>query len=244
MTAIATPAASQRRFAPRRGLPSGRALLGALLITLAFVATFAYANRAEPGPSTEYLVVVNDLEPGDSIALADVELVAIDLPPEVAAGAIPNTSGLEGATVLRHLRAGEILAARDLHGAAFVDGRPVTGVHELTIPVPRDRSPVSLRRGDRVTLLAYDPAERVVHTALEDAVVLTYNTDTAGIGSSDEGRLTLAVPDATTVAATTLHSYGPLTVVLTSRSIDDHYPRRFEHQAPPADSLDNSAERP
>jgi hypothetical protein len=48
------------------------------------------------------------------------------LPPEVAASALRSTAGLEGASALEFLRAGEILDVRDLNGATFIDGEPIT----------------------------------------------------------------------------------------------------------------------
>jgi hypothetical protein len=53
--------------------------------------------------------------------------------------------------------------------------------------------------------------------------VLRYDTEATGIGSSEEGRLTLGLPYADLVLDSTLLSYEELTVVLTSRAIDDEY---------------------
>jgi hypothetical protein len=219
----AEPPQSKRSFVPRRGLPTGRALIGALLTTVAAVGAFAVATSADRGPTTEFLVLINDVEPGSGVELTDVRLAAMTLTAGVESAALRTTAGLEGATALRLLRAGSILDGRDLNGAAFVDGEPVTGVHELTIPVARDRAPVQLSRGDRVTVLAFDERNAVLRTALEDALVLSYDTESAGIGSSGEGRLTLALPDADLVVRGALWSYASLTVVLTSRAIDDDY---------------------
>jgi hypothetical protein len=219
----AEPPRSKRSFIPRRGLPTGRALMGALLITVAALGAFAVATSADRGPTTEFLVLANDVEAGSGVELDDVTLVAMTLTPDMESAALRSTAGIEGATALRLLRAGSILDGRDLNGAAFVDGKPVTGVHELTIPVARDRAPAQLNRGDRVTVLAFDERDAVLRTALEDALVLSYDTESTGIGSSGEGRLTLALPDADLVVRGALWSYASLTVVLTSRAIEDDY---------------------
>ncbi len=189
-----SPGPARLSFLARRGLPTGRALVGALLVTLATVGSFAIATTGDDGPTTEYLVVINDVDAGDQVRLADVSLAAMDLAPEVAANALPSTNGLVVATALHHLRTGQVLDVRTLNGAAFVDGEPIVAVHELTIPVKRDRSPDRLRRGDRVTLLALNEGSGILYTALEDALVLSFDVDAPGIINSDEGVLTVAPP--------------------------------------------------
>lgn len=221
---------AKRRILPRRALPNGRAVVGALLVTVAMVGTFTFAERGTAEPSSEYLVVVADIEPGDTIELDDVVFEAMELSPTAAANALQSTAGLEGATALAHLRADTILDVRDLSGAAYVDGAAITAVHELTIPVPSDRAPTALRRGDRVTVLAYSGPEATLHTAIEDALVLRYEPDPTGIGSAGDARLTLALADAVDVARVARWSYQALTVVLTTRDLDDVYPT---HVSPP-----------
>ena len=101
-----SPGPARRSFLARRGLPTGRALVGALLVTLAAVGSFAIATAGDDGPTTEYLVMINDVDAGDQIRFADVSLAAKDLAPEVAANALRSTNGLEGATALHYLRNG------------------------------------------------------------------------------------------------------------------------------------------
>jgi hypothetical protein len=218
--------AASRAFAPRRGLPNGRAVIGALLVTIAATGTFALATVDDTGPDTEYLVVLDDIEVGDAIDLDDVAFETMQLSPAAGANALQSTRGLEGATALSHLRAGAILDVRDLNGAAFTDGRPVTGVHELTIPVPLQRAPSILHRGDRVAVLAYSASDAMLHTAIEDALVLAFEADAVGLGATSDARLTLALERAGDVTALTRWSYQPLTVVLTTRALDHVYPIR------------------
>lgn len=217
----------RRTFQPRRGLPTGRAIVGALLVTVSAVGAFAIATTGDDGPSTEYLVLIDDVEAGATVELDDVAFAAMELAPEVAATALRTTNGLEGATALQHLRAGQLLDVRSLNGAAFVDGAPVVSVHELTIPVQRNRAPERLRRGDRVTILAFDDSADILFTALEDALVLSFDTESPGIINSDEAILTLALPDSELVARGTYLSFDEVTVVLTSRALDDEYDPEF-----------------
>lgn len=230
------PTRPRRSFRPRRGLPTGRAVVGGLLIAIAGVGAFAVATSGNDQPTTEYLVVVRDIEPGEAVGLDDISFEAMDLSPAVAANALRTTRGLEGATALRLLRAGELVDVRTLRGAPFVDGQPVAAVHELTFPVRQNRTPSRLDRGDRVTILAHTDGDVLV-TALEDAVVLSYDTTSSGIGGVD-GVLTLALADSGLVTRAALLSFDEdqLTVVLTSRALEDTYPDHFrlETAAEPA----------
>lgn len=230
--------APRQSFRPRRGLPTGRAVVGGLLITVATVGAFALATSGDEGPTTEYLVVGRDVEPGESLDIGDVHLEAMELSPAVAANALRSTSGLEGATALRWLRAGELVDSRSLRGAAFVDGEPVTDVHELTFPVRQSRTPTRLERGDRVTILAHVDDD-VLITALEDALVLSYDTAPSGVGGGD-GVLALALPDSGLVTRAALLSYDAdqLTVVLTSGALDDTYPDRFQLEPRTEEAVD------
>lgn len=203
--------------------------MGALLVTVAMVGVFVLSKTDEGPPATEYLVLRSGVDAGDQIDLTDVSLVAMNLPDEVAATALRSTDGLEGATALAYLRDGSLLDIRDLRGAAIVQGAAIGAIHELTLPVPTDRAPADLRRGDRVTMLAYSASARDLRTAVEDALVLTYDSGPSdGFSNSNEGRLTLALDNADDVVALTLLSYDSLTVVLTSRSVDDAYPARLD----------------
>lgn len=215
-----------RSFAPRRSLPNGRAVMGALLVTFAAAGAFVVASSGDGVPGAEYLVVVDHVDAGEAVNLDDVALAVMHLPPATASNALTSTRGLEGATALVDLPAGSVLDIRDLRGAAFVDGVAVGAVHELTIPVPTERSPAALVRGDRVTILAHAGPETGLHTAVEDALVLGFDPGGSGIGASGQARLTLALPAATDVTALTVWSYEALTVVLTTRAIDDRYPDR------------------
>ena len=222
---------------PRRGLPNGRAPVGALLVTTAAIGAFALATQGDDGPDTEFFVLLRDIEPGDSVGLDDVGFESMTLSPAVADVALSSTNGVDGATALRWLRAGELLTRHDLHGAAFVDGAPVVDIHELTFPVRLDRTPADLRRGDRVTVLATDGDGTWL--ALEDALVLTFDTDTGGIGSTTEARLTVGLTAPGDVLRGAHLSFLDLTVVLTNQAIGDEYP---EYLAAPSTAPSGSDE--
>lgn len=219
--AVPTPEPPGRAFRPREGLPTGRAVVGALLVTIAALGAFAFASQDHRGPIDGFLVLTDDVEAGETIALTDVAFAVMDVPPEVAANAVRNDDGVEGATALRLLRTGEVLDGRAISAAPVVDGEAIDPAHELTFPVRRNRAPAHLRRGDRVTVLAHHDGMLV--TALEDALVLSYDTGGPSVLSASEGVLTVALPDSELVSRGALLSYDDedLTVALTTRALDD-----------------------
>lgn len=56
-------------IAPRRGLPSGRAAVGALLVAVAAVSAFVLAAGGDEGPRASYLVAVAAVEAGAPVSL-------------------------------------------------------------------------------------------------------------------------------------------------------------------------------
>jgi len=228
-------AEAKRSIVSRRSLPNGRAVVGALLVTVAAVGAFVFTNSGDNGPNTRYLVLLRDIDAGDSISAEDLASEPMTLSPQLAdiafesAGA-GSTRAVDGATALRFLHAGGLLLAPDLRGTAPIDGSDSTNIHELTLPVPLDRTPELLARGDRVTILAYNSRDEHTWVAFEDVLVLEFHAGSDGIGASSEGRLTLGLSDPRQVLRGTHLSFLELTVVLTTRAADDDFP---EHYAGP-----------
>ncbi len=219
-----------RLISPRRSLPSGRALVGALLITIAAVGAYVTATRGSDVPSTEFLVVTSPIAAGQPVSLDLVAFEPMDIPVDVARGALNSTEGLDGAISLRDLRPGEILGVDDLLASPTIDGYPIGAVHELSFPVPLDRTPRDLIRGDRVTILSSLRVGDIPTTmvALEDAIVIAFDPRTDQIGATGTGVLTLSIPDAESVMSTThLSRQGDLTIVRSTRAIEDQYPTSF-----------------
>ncbi len=219
-----------RTISPRRGLPNGRALLGALLISIAAVGAYTAATRGSGAPGTRYLVVTSAVAAGQPVRLDDVAFETMDIPADVARSALGSAVGLDAATALRDLRPGEILSIDDLLAAPVLDGVPIGAVHELSIPVPLDRTPGDLVRGDRVTVLSTlrigDTPTTVV--ALEDAVVVAFDSKSDQLGSTGTGVLTLAIPDADAVVSTAhFAQQGDLTIVRSTRAIGDTFPDSY-----------------
>ena len=234
--------ATRRAIEARRSLPNGRALVGALLITVAVVGAFAFANRDDSGPKNQYVVLSKDVSSGASITSADLALEPLTLTPELAnlafaangEQAATTLGGLDGATALRFLHAGALLLEPDLRLAIELGDSNTANTHELTLPVPLNRTPHGLTRGDRVTILAYDSSgadQPTTWIALQDALVLGFETQGESIGSNSSGRLTLALNDASEVLRGAHLSFLDLSVVLSTRVSGANFPDHY--QTPP-----------
>lgn len=228
-------------IAPRRGLPSGRAAVGALLVAVAAVSAFVLAAGGDEGPSTSYLVAVAPVEAGAPVGLDDFALRPLGLSADVAARALADASGLEGATAVRDLAPGDLLSAADLIEAPTAGGRPAGAIHEIAFPVPVDHISARTVTGDRVTVLTTasdDSGGDSTEVAVEDGVVLSWVADADAIGGSGTGVLTLAVDDAeTAIGLAHMVRTGDVTVVRTTRAAADRYPDSF----PPAEASDDLA---
>jgi len=219
----------------RRSLPSGRALGGALLVTLAALGAFLLATSGSEGPSTSYLVLARSVALGEALSPDAVRFEPMKLSDQLAADSLTSTQGVAGATALRDLRAGELLSSQDLIEAALVDGEPRSSIHELAFAIPIERTPSGLTTGDRVTILG--TLSGVTRVAVEDATVLAVDTEPEQLRASGLGILTLAVEEART-ALEIAHATqtAELTIVRSTRALDDVFPRSTELPAAGAEA--------
>jgi hypothetical protein len=188
-----------RRIGPTRGLPGGRAVVGALLVIIAAVVTFAAYLDATAAPTARYVVATASVEPGTRLAsLAEVGerfgTIALDLPPEVADGVVPGAAveQLIGRVVLAPLQPGDLL-----NRTQIADGGGVADAHTLSFALPR-RSAVAgtLRAGERVDVLATYGSGEGAYTAyiVRGVPVLRVSAPDGGpLGDASEVLLTVAV---------------------------------------------------
>lgn len=238
----AAPSKPARVIARRPGLPGGRAVVGALLVVGAGVATFALATGRDDGPSTSYAVLVHPVDPGERIDADDLTWLRMDLDDEVAETSFRAGEPIDGAIALAALGPGQLLQ-RGLVLAG--DEASTATADQVTIPVPLERTPPALRRGERVTLLATygSGADATTVVTVQSATVLAYESDRGSIGASSAARLTLSLSDpADVIAAAHAAQVADLTVVRTndpSRALPGVYRRSADGAVgavPPATS--------
>ncbi len=131
-------------------LPGSRAILGALLCTLAALITFGAYARSNRPPTTKYLVATRNLEPGAAITASDVAAVAMELPETLSRRVLGPSVSLEDAVVLGPVAKGELFQVGNLiKKAGGSESR------ELSFPIDSAFAAAGrLRPGDRVDVFA------------------------------------------------------------------------------------------
>lgn len=188
----------QRTIRPFRPLPSGRAVVGGLLVVLAAVGAFVVTGQEVEDKRLPYFVAASELPPGHVIGPADVRPELLDLPPALAQTSVSQSAqeDLIGAVVLGPLGAGELIqrAALTPPGAAGQSNSAV----EFSFILPEGRTPRSLRPGEHVAMLSTTGRDdnAVTTVVVADAIVTDFVVDDEGFASSGDVVVTLAIEDA------------------------------------------------
>ena len=189
----------RKRLVPRaRPRPNGRALVGALLVTLAAVGAFAIAADHHAPPQHAVVVAGRALAPGERLAPADLDVRLVSMPDEFDQRTFSDPAQIAGAAMLAPLAKGEILQ----RSAVLTDPSATDSELEFSFPIDRDRAMNGeLRPGETIDLLAtYGSGIDAVTTVLaRRAVVLGLDNQsdgtmggtgrivmTIGLASSDE----------------------------------------------------------
>lgn len=202
MTSGDTPAGgnaevrSGRRIRRARGLPGGRAVVGALLISAAAVGVFAAFLTATAEPDTRYAVAAGDIEvgtrlDGDAPVAELFDFVAIDLPDGLAARAVSEIQApqLSGQLVTSPVRAGDLLLA-----TTIVDDARVPATEKLSFALPAtDAVGGSLQPGERIDVVATYGSGTDSWTAFVVRGVLLVDHQVLGTGVGSTGDVTLTV---------------------------------------------------
>ena len=209
-----------RSIGRRRAVPSSRAVVGALLITLAAVGTFAISQRGGGDTGARYVVVTKALAPGARIDAGSVATRPLALDADVAAQAFQDVQQVVGSVALGPMNAGQLVQRAEVAPPNKIDGAVQLG-HELTFPVERDRVPENLRRGERVAVLAtYGTGNDArTTTTAQHAIVVGFESDGDAIGTKRSARLTVLVDNPSMVIETAHASQAAdITIVRTTQA--------------------------
>jgi Flp pilus assembly protein CpaB len=199
----------------RGGVPSGRALIGGLLVAVAALGIFAAYQAARGGPSTQFVVAAGDIAPGSRLAPDQLRLEPIELPEEVAAGAFTDVDDLIGDVALAAVAAGELVQASAIADAP-ADG---SSGYTMSFAIDADRAVGGdLRPGERVAILVtYIGGQTAeTRTVVDDATVLQFERADEGAlsGALGETVLTVQIPaGADPLALAHAARVGEITVV-------------------------------
>lgn len=224
----APPTASRgranRRVTRQRGLPGGRAVVGALLVAAAAVAVFAAQLRATAEPTTRYLVAATDIDAGTRIDAANLEVLFGHLPLELAPAITERSVLLDdreqmvGQIVTSPLSRGDLVSR-----TAITDDSVAPDHHTMSFAIAAaDAVAGDLRRGQVVDVLAtYGSGGDAFTTYVVVGAPLVSITadDASGLGAGAQRVLTLALTDREQVQALA-HAVAVADIVVT-RSPDD-----------------------
>jgi Flp pilus assembly protein CpaB len=193
-----------------RRLPSGRAVIGALLITLSVLAVLVVLRLDDDSAYQEIVVARRDLAPGTVLEVDDLARVRIRLDESVDF-VVTDPDDATGSILLGPLARLEFLQQSNL--ASTGTGGSEVGLAEISVAVRPDRAPEDLTPGEVVSLVATftddDPETRLI---ADRVVVLSYSRDDDEFGN--DGVLRLGLTDGA-VAMDIVHASqtGELSVV-------------------------------
>jgi hypothetical protein len=184
--------ASRKRLVPRvRPRPNGRALVGALLVTLAAVGAFVVAGADSASPTQPVLVARRPLSPGEQLTISDLEIRSVTLPDGFDTRIFSDPAQVVGGAMLAPLGKGDLLQ----RSAVLADASGQTGTLEFSFPIDRDRAMNGeLRPGETIDLLAtYGTGIDAITTVLARSA-LVLQLDTQGDGTMGAtGRVVLTI---------------------------------------------------
>lgn len=184
-----------RRIVRRVGLPSGRAVVGAVLITVSVIGLFVANQRAQREPTTTYAVVVTTVPAGTAITAGQLRALPMDLPDDVANRSVAHVDDAIGAVAVETLHPGQLLSAAAL--LAPSDAAAGDGVHfELSLSLDRSRAlDAGLRPGELVDVVAtLDSGARACTRVVADrARVMRTSGSGDELLSSASGSMTVTV---------------------------------------------------
>lgn len=230
MTAPNTASAdgpSTRQILPTNRLPSGRAMLGAVFVTLAVLGIFVATGSGNDSPSPAYAVAARPIEPGTHLTAADVTYEELTLADTVAMNGFAATDDLVGAVAIDGIGAGELL--QRTHVALAFSGVDEPSL-EFSFPISRSRAPRTLRTGDAVAVLATVGSGEGARTdvVVADAIVIAFEADESGPATRTSAVLTVAIADgASQIAVAHAAQTADLTVVRTTKHGSAVLPTRY-----------------
>ncbi len=168
----------------KRKLPSGRAVLGGLLITLAVLGVLLASRLGDDATFQNVVVARQDLAPGTVIEAAHVAQIRLRLD-ESADWVIPTTEEVIGSVLLGPV--GRLEFVQRSNVAETESGSVPSGLAEVSIAIEPERAPATLASGELVSILATFDSDGVSVTRLiaDRVVVLSYTDGQSDFSTTD-----------------------------------------------------------
>lgn len=143
-----------RSITRRGGLPTGRAVVGALLVTASVVGLFVAYRESQQGPDTSYVVMAREVRAGERIEADDVTLRAMQLSDDVARLATTDLDAAIGSVAIETQLPGQLVQPQAILAPATGEPSQDTS-HELSFSISRSRALAgTLQPGELVDVVA------------------------------------------------------------------------------------------
>lgn len=179
----------------RHRLPSNRAVVGGLLVTIAATGVFVAHRSAATPPTDRYVVLTRTVEPGAIVTGDDLGTVALDLPDGLGVVGAERIDEVVGRTAGVRLDELDLLRPQDLLDSGRFTG---PGSVEVAIELGAARAlEGTIAAGSIVDVLVTDPAGAGTSTAAAGVRVTGVEApDGTGIGTGGTVVVRLALADA------------------------------------------------
>lgn len=186
---------ADRTLPSRRRLPSGRAVVGGLLVALAAIATIVVSTSSSGPQPIDVVVADTDITPGTRLGPDVLRVEAMALPDALVDGTFDDANELIGTVARSTIGAGELLQVGDVVEASAAQ-RAAAPTREMSLHVDSTRiGGGQLESGDSVDVIAtYGTGDDAFTTlVLRDARVVSVRTSDDAIGSARGVTLTLGL---------------------------------------------------
>lgn len=183
----------------KRRLPSGRAVLGGLLITLAVFGILLASRLGDDATFQNVVVAREDLAPGTVIEAQHVAEIRLRLD-ESADWVLTESEEAIGSVLLGPVARLEFVQRSNI--APVSDGSVPSGLAEVSIAIEPERAPAALVPGELVSVLATfdDPDSAATRLIADRVVVLSYDDGDSDF-SRTEAVLRLGIADGAIASA-------------------------------------------
>ncbi|MCB1285039.1 MAG: SAF domain-containing protein [Microthrixaceae bacterium] len=207
------PVSITRRLRRSAGLPSGRALAGALMVTVAVLGVVAAYRDATTTATTEWIVVGRSVAAGTIISAEDLAYAPADLNDATARRSFTNPDDVIGQEALITLERGDLVLASAISEPLGTDANTGRAIG-LTLDAARALGG-NLSVGDRIDIYALGSSGSDAEVLERNArITAVRGTTGESIGNSASVGFTVAVSDeAAALRIVTAESTVGLTVV-------------------------------
>lgn len=204
-----------RVVTPAVSLPTGRAIVGGLLVAMSGLGIFAAHHAATTPDRTEWLVVRRSVAPGSVLVADDLAIAPMDLPATTRDRAVAVPADAIGRIALVPLSDGDLLLRSAIAAPGHDPDRPGRRLG-LALDLA-DALGGDIAVGDRVDVVAVPTPEESSVVVASGALVTAVGSPVDGFGAGDRLQLTLDVADEETARRVIdAHARGGVTLIAAS----------------------------